>query len=273
MSKALPKTAAGLLEQVRKRAPLIHNITNFVAMNSSANILLATGASPVMAHAPREVADMIALADALILNIGTLEAAWIDSMLLAGIAANDKGIPVILDPVGAGATPYRTEMARTLLDRVRVTVLRGNVSEVLAVAGEAVRTRGVDATPGNGGPSPELVERAAGRFANIVAASGETDIVTDGRQSVRILNGHPIMPGITALGCGLSAVTGAFCAVAGDAVSPLDATAAAFGFYGVCGESAAARCSGPGSFFPAFIDALYNLTPNELSRRIRSEGP
>lgn len=268
MQKALPEIAATLLEQIRGRAPLVHNITNFVAMNSSANILLAAGASPVMAHAPQEVADMVGLADALVLNIGTLEAEWSDSMVLAGIAANAKGIPVILDPVGVGATRYRTETARMLLDRVRIAVVRGNVSEILALAGESVQTRGVDATPGNPEAPIQPLGRIARQFNCVAAASGATDLVTNGQQRVRVRNGHPIMPRITALGCGLSAVTGAFCAAAGDA-SLLDATVSAFGYYGVCGELAAARGNGPGSFFPAFLDALYSLTPNELARRLR----
>ncbi len=262
---------AAFLTRVRRRSPLIHNITNFVAMNSSANILLAAGASPVMAHAPEEVAAMVGLADALVLNTGTLENAWIESMLLAGLAANAKGIPVILDPVGAGATSYRTETARRLLDRVRIAVLRGNASELLAVAGGSVRTRGVDSAIGVAESATQSLGAAARDLGCVVAASGETDLLTDGERTVQIHNGHRLMPRITALGCGLSAVTGAFCAVAGEIASVLDAAVAAFGYYGVCGERAAARSTGPGTFFPAFLDELYAVTPRELARAVRMD--
>ncbi|NOY81312.1 MAG: hydroxyethylthiazole kinase [Kiritimatiellaeota bacterium] len=263
---------AAFLTRVHQRSPLVHNVTNFVAMNSSANILLALGASPVMAHAPQEVAAMVGLADALVLNIGTLDAAWIESMLLAGLAANAKGIPVVLDPVGAGATRYRTETARRILDRVRIAVLRGNVSELLAVAGAAVRTRGVDSAIGVAESATLSLVAAARDLRCVIAASGETDLLTDGERTVQIRNGHRIMPRITALGCGLSAVTGAFCAVAGEIASVLDAAVAAFGYYGVCGERAAARSAGPGTFFPAFLDELYAVTPRELARSVRM-GP
>lgn len=260
-----------LLGQVRERKPLVHNITNFVVMNSSANVLLAQGASPVMAHSIDEVVDMVALAGALVLNIGTLEQDWVSSMIAAGRAANDRGIPVILDPVGAGATPYRTATAQRLLDEVKVTVLRGNASEVHALLpapsppGQAGRsaeaqTKGVDALH-----SVEEVKEIAAALARqrslIVGVSGAIDYITDGQRSFRVANGHPLMPVVTGLGCGLTATVGAFCAVAEEV---LEATAAAFAFYGLAGEVAARTASAPGSFQMAFLDALYTLGEADL---------
>lgn len=263
--KDLREISAQLLAQVRTTAPLVHNITNFVAMNSSANILLAAGASPVMAHAPQEVADMAALAGALVLNIGTLEEDWLAAMVMAGQAANRKGIPVILDPVGAGATPYRTAAVQRILREVRVAVIRGNASEIAALVVASTTTRGVDSALAVSEVAQHAVALACQQSC-IVAVSGPEDLVTDGNTSYRIANGHPLMTKVTGLGCGLSAVVGAFCAVG--QVDLLVATAAACGYYGVCGETAAARAAQPGSFAVAFIDALAALAPDELLRQL-----
>ena len=262
---------AELLARVRAEAPLVHNITNYVVMNSSANILLAAGASPVMAHAPEEAAEMAGFAGALVLNIGTLTGPWVESMILAGKAANKRGIPVVLDPVGSGATKFRTETCRRLLRELRISVLRGNASEIASLVGvSAAATRGVDAA---GGISPELAA-AAGAFALreacVIGISGERDLVTDGRRTFRIANGHPLMTRVTGTGCGLSAIVGAFCAVARDC-EPVEAVAAAFAYYGLCGEKAWSVSTAPGSFFSAFVDALHAVSPAEVMAGIRVE--
>jgi hydroxyethylthiazole kinase len=260
-------TTLALLERIRDRSPLVHNITNLVVMNASANILLALGASPVMAHSRREAADMVALAGALVLNIGTLSEAWVEAMLLAARAANRRGIPVILDPVGAGATPYRTGAALKILEEADIAVIRGNASEVFALTDADVRTRGVDSSLA---VSDEIAE-AAGAIArqreSIVAISGETDFITDGRRLLRVANGTPLMTRVTGLGCGLSAVVGAFCAVA-DA-DRLAATAAAFGLYGLCGELALEVSARPGSFFVAFVDSLSAVDADAVRNRLK----
>jgi hydroxyethylthiazole kinase len=263
----LKDTTAELLEKIKTEAPLVHNITNFVVMNSSANILLALGASPVMAHSRNEVTQMAAMAGALVLNIGTLEEKWIEAMLAAAKAANAKGIPVILDPVGAGATDYRTRTARHILDQTTVAVIRGNASEVLSLAGADVATKGVDSSLAMSDEMSAAAKGISGQYGCIVAISGEKDLIVDGTQVLRVANGVPLMTRVTGLGCGLSAVTGAFCSVAeGDL---LTAVAAAFGYYGLCGELALQVSERPGSFFTAFVDALFAAGADEIYERLK----
>ncbi|HKK01964.1 MAG TPA: hydroxyethylthiazole kinase, partial [Desulfuromonadales bacterium] len=209
----------------------------------------------VMAHCLTEVEEMAGIAGALVLNIGTLQEDWVESMICAAKAANRKGIPVILDPVGAGATTLRTAAVRKILDEVRISILRGNASEVLSLVSEAVRTRGVDSSVDLTASLLESAKRLAGDRDCIVAISGAEDLVTDGHRSFRVSNGHPLMTRVTGLGCGLSAVVGAFASVADGEL--LEAAAAAFGFYGLCGELAFRESQRPGSFFVAFVDALY----------------
>ena len=197
--------AADNLAQVRATKPLVHNITNYVVMNFTANVLLAAGASPVMAHAPNEVEKMVSYAKALVLNIGTLDDAWIASMLKAGKRASALGVPIILDPVGAGATKLRTETAKRILAETKVTLVRGNASEILALGGGAAKTKGVDAAD-----SVEAAAERAGALARElgvpVAITGPVDYVTDGRCVVRVANGHPLMGGVTGTGCGATAI-------------------------------------------------------------------
>lgn len=255
------------LEAIKGASPLVHNITNFVVMNSSANILLAMGASPVMAHSKDEVRDMAAMAGALVLNIGTLQDDWVEAMILAGKTANEKGIPVILDPVGAGATQFRTRSVQRILDECRITVLRGNVSEIMAMTDDSVKTKGVESSLSR---SDDTVLKAMGlaeKYAMVVAMSGEVDCITDGKRIFNISNGHPLMSKVTGMGCGLSATVGAFCAV-----SPEDtalSTASAFGFYGVCGDLACRISDKPGSFFTAFLDCLYTVGQSELTTELK----
>lgn len=256
-----------ILEKIRKTAPLVHNITNFVVMNSSANILLAIGASPVMAHCREEVEEMAALADALVLNIGTLQNDWVESMLLAAKTAADKGIPIILDPVGAGATRLRTDAVNRIMDACPVSVLRGNASEIFSLGTSDIRTRGVDSSLAMTDDFVSAAREMAREKGCIVAISGEEDCITDGRRVFRVRNGQPVMTRVTGIGCGLSAVTGAFCAVAGSDL--LEATAAAFGFYGLCGDMAVVASEKPGSFQVAFVDCLYTAEAADIEAKLR----
>jgi hydroxyethylthiazole kinase len=259
------------LDRIKQRAPLIHNITNFVVMNSSANILLAIGASPVMAHCRAEVEEMTALAGALVLNIGTLQEDWLESMICAGKAANAKGIPVIVDPVGAGATRLRTEAVKQIMRACSVTVLRGNASEVLSLADVAVRTKGVDSSLGMSAEIVQAAKEMALAEKCIIAISGEEDCITDGCSVFRVGNGQPLMTKVTGIGCGLTAVTAAFCAVAGADFAR--ATAAAFAFYGLCGDLAIKTSDKPGSFYVAFLDRLYTTGKEEIKKflKVREE--
>ena len=252
--------AAKNKQLVRETKPLVHNITNYVVMNFTANVLLAAGASPVMAHAPNEVEEMVSFAKALVLNIGTLDDAWIASMIKAGRKASALGVPIILDPVGAGATKLRTEAAKRILAETRVTLVRGNASEILALGGGAAKTKGVDAA--------DSVDAAAERAVALaqeldvpVAITGPVDFITDGKRVVRVVNGHPLMGCVTGTGCGATAIIGAFAGVDAD---PVSAAATALAYYGLAGEYAADGAAGPGSFMIRFLDALHSLTLDEV---------
>jgi len=244
-----------LISKVRQKSPLIHNITNFVVMNSSANILLAIGASPVMAHCHAEIEEMTSLASALVLNIGTIQEDWLESMILAARTANAKGIPIVLDPVGAGATRFRTEAVKNIMRESKISVLRGNASEVFSLGSADIKTRGVDSSLAITDVMIDAVKEMARENQCIIAISGEEDCITDGNRVFLVKNGHPIMTKVTGTGCGLTAVTAAFCAVAKGAL--LEATTAAFAFYGLCGDLAIKISDKPGSFFVAFLDSLY----------------
>jgi hydroxyethylthiazole kinase len=266
----LPDHAGDLLEKIRQRAPLVHNITNLVVMNSSANMLLAVGASPVMAHSRHEVEEMAALASALVLNIGTLDEAWIDAMLLAAGVANTRHIPVILDPVGAGATGYRSRTVQRILRQAAITVIRGNGSEVLSLADAGIKTKGVDSSLSISDGAEEAAGAIARRHGCIVAISGEKDLLTDGDRVMRVANGVPLMTRVTGLGCALSAVTAAFCAVGQDDM--LAASAAAFGYFGLCGQLAHRISHQPGSFSAAFVDALYAAGRDDIRELMTIES-
>ncbi len=256
------------LTEVRQKTPLVHNITNYVVMNYTANALLSAGASPVMAHAIDEVADMAGIAGALVLNIGTLEEAWIASMIKAGQAANAKGAPVILDPVGAGATSLRTNAAKQILSDVKVAVVRGNASEILALGDQAATTKGVDSTQGVDS-AVQTARNMARQLGCIVAITGPEDLVTDGQRAVKIKNGHAMMGQVTGTGCTATAIMGAFLAVGSD--DPLMASAAALAYWGLCGEVAAELAKAPGSYMIALLDALYTITPDQLDTDARIE--
>jgi hydroxyethylthiazole kinase len=263
-----------LLEKMRATSSLIHNITNFVVMNSTANILLAAGASPVMAHCMGEVEEMAAMAGALVLNIGTLQEDWVDAMILAAKTANDKNIPVILDPVGSGATSLRTRAVKKIMKEIKVAVLRGNASEIFSLASPEAsadaRTRGVDSSMDVCDEIIASARKMAAEANVIIAISGAEDIITDSQKIFRVKNGHPLMTRVTGIGCGLSAMVGAFCAATDDG-DLLSATAAAFGFYGLCGDLAIKISDKPGSFFTAFVDTLYNVRDEDIQAGLRVE--
>ncbi|MDQ0414012.1 hydroxyethylthiazole kinase [Mesobacillus stamsii] len=260
---------AGLLEKVRKENPLIHNITNVVVTNFTANGLLALGASPVMAYAQEEVAEMAGIAGSLVLNIGTLLPEIVQSMVIAGKAANEQGVPVIFDPVGAGATAYRTETARRLMEELEIAIIRGNAAEIANVAGENWSIRGVDSGE-IAGDVFKLAVSAAKKLETIVVVTGKDDIVTDGRSAFVIHNGHSILTRVTGTGCLLTSVIGAFAAVEKDL---LKAAAAAVTTYGVAAEIAAEKYAdrGPGSFQTEFLNQLYLINEEDISSKSKYE--
>jgi hydroxyethylthiazole kinase len=260
-------TPGDSLRRLRETKPLVHQITNYVVMNETANATLALGALPVMAHAREEVEEMAAIAAALVLNIGTLSPHWVDAMLAAGRVANDRGIPVVLDPVGAGATRYRTDSAARILEEVRVTVLRGNAGEVATLVGVEAEVRGVESIGGGGDPA-ELARRAARALGLVAAVTGPVDHVSDGDRSIAVENGDAMLATITGTGCISSALTGCFLAV--NAERPLDAAAEALVALGVAGEEAARDARGPGSFHVGLYDALAALDPATLDGRART---
>jgi len=256
------------LRAIRETKPLVHQITNYVVMNETANATLALGALPVMAHALEEVEEMVGLASALVLNIGTLSAPWIESMLRAGKAASACGIPVVLDPVGAGATRLRTDTALRLLDAVDVTVLRGNAGEVATLVGVEAEVRGVESIGSAASPA-ELARQAARRFRCVASVTGPVDHVSDGDGSVAVANGHELLATVSGTGCMSSALTGCF--LAGKPDDPLAAAAEALVAFGVAGEDAAEGARGPGSFHVGLYDALAALDPETLDGRARVE--
>ncbi|MGB5064852.1 MAG: hydroxyethylthiazole kinase [Candidatus Competibacter sp.] len=258
-----------LLLAIREQQPLIHNITNFVVMNSSANALLALGASPAMVHSSDEVEDFVALSQALVVNTGTLYSEQIAASKLAAIKAKAAGVPWVFDPVGAGATPYR-RAAAVALARLGPSVIRGNGSEILTLAQQARvgRGRGVDSLHGSGA-ALDAARKLADDSGAVIAVTGAVDYVTDGSQVVEIHNGHPLMTRVTGLGCSATAVTGAFLAVEPDALA---ATVAALAVFGVAGELAAEQARGPGSLQVELLDVLYTLNEATLTARARVTG-
>ena len=258
------------LQAVRQQSPLVHNITNFVVMNYSANALLAVGASPVMAHAKEEVRDMVGIAQALVLNIGTLEPDWIEAMRLALLAARARGVPVVLDPVGAGATPYRNAAISELLRSGAPSVVRGNGSEVMSVAGLAAVTRGVDSAASSG-EALDAARALARDLQAVVCISGADDHIVDaGGRWATLSNGHPWMTKVTGVGCSASAIVGAFCAVQPDRWR---ATLAAMAVLGVVGELAAERTqaagAGVGRLQIELLDGLQLLDEAGFASRLK----
>jgi hydroxyethylthiazole kinase len=266
------RSLGSLVERIRTQHPLVHHITNMVVMNDTANITLAIGASPVMAHAIEEVEEMVNLASALVLNIGTLTPGQVESMLKAGKRANERGIPIVLDPVGVGATHLRTESALRLLRELRITAIRGNASEVGTLVGVAAETRGVDSVSLSE-DRVVVAQRAARAFACTVAITGVYDIIaengTRGQRVARVENGHPLLATITGSGCMATSLVGAFLAVEPDAWL---ATTAALVAMGVAGEMAARKAEGPGTFRSHLLDAVAQLDAERLTQMQRVES-
>jgi hydroxyethylthiazole kinase len=254
------------LRALRERKPLVHQITNYVVMNETANATLALGALPVMAHAREEVAEMVGLAGALVLNIGTLSPEWVEAMVAAGRAANTAGVPVVLDPVGAGATRYRTDTAKRILTEVDVTVLRGNQGEIATLVGVTADVRGVESL-GAGAEPDDLALLAARNLGLVASVTGVVDHVSDGERAFAVANGHELLATVTGTGCMSSAITGCF--LAAKPAEPLEASAEALAAFGVAAEDAARGAKGPGSFHVGLYDALASLDPATLDERAK----
>ncbi|WAI02526.1 hydroxyethylthiazole kinase [Methanogenium organophilum] len=256
-----PKSIADALTAVRHSRPLVHHITNTVTTNDCANITLCTGAAPVMAAAPEEAGEMAALAGAVVLNIGTLSAAQVESMLIAGRAANERGIPVILDPVGAGATAMRTEACERLLAELDIAVLKGNAGEIGVLAGAGGEVRGVDSA-GLAGDPAAVAASCARTYGTVVVMTGPEDYISDGERTLVVGNGNPLMGCLSGTGCMTASVVGAFVAAGDDAVV---AAAAACASFSRAGERAAELARGPYSFRTALFDEMANLTEDDLA--------
>ncbi len=269
-SAQIAKRAGELLERLRATRPLVQNITNFVSMDTVANALLALGASPAMVHSIQESADFAARADVLTVNTGTLSPPFLEGGESAATAAHMLGRPWVLDPVGVGGGKFRNDAVLRLL-RHRPAVIRGNASEIMSIARiaglnpQAAAPRGVDAahTTDEAFVTARLVAR---HHLCVVAATGAVDLITDGERVLRLANGHELMTRVTALGCALSAVVAAFCAVGEDA---FEATASAIAVYGVAGEMAAEQANRPGSYRVAFMDMLDAITPADICARLK----
>ena len=267
-----------MLENVRKNCPLIHNITNYVTVNDCANIVIACGASPIMADDKEEVAEITTICSGLNINIGTLNSRTIASMLIAGKRANELNHPVVLDPVGAGASKLRTETAMQLLEDVKFSVIRGNISEIKTLASGSGTTKGVDAdvadkvTEENLDDVIAFAKAFAKKTGAIIAITGAIDIVADSEKAYCIRNGHPMMSSITGTGCQLSAMTAAF--VTANPNQLLEATAAAVSAMGYAGEVAYSRLTemdGNSTYRNYIIDAIYNMTPEMLEKGAKYE--
>ena len=248
------------VEKIRKNAPLVHNITNYVVMNTTANALLALGASPVMAHALPEVEEMAGIAGALVINIGTLSDAWIEAMFKAAKTAKARQIPIVIDPVGAGATQYRTRTARQLIQASAPSIIRGNGSEIMALCQQDQKTKGVDSTSA----SDQAIDSAralALEFGCVVCVTGETDYIVSQQDIIQVKNGHAMMPRVTGLGCTATALCGAFAAINPDYSR---AAAHAMAVMGIAGEMAGENAKGPGTLQVNFIDSLYQLSETNI---------
>ena len=255
---------SAILDQIRARTPLVHNITNYVVMNNTANALLALGASPAMVHANEEVEEFVAISSALVINIGTLSPAWVKAMEKAARAANARGLPWALDPVGAGATAYRTKTSARLA-QLKPACIRGNASEIMVLAGAtAERTKGVDSSHGSS-DALAAIRQLAKTTGAVVAVTGAIDYITDGTQLISLANGHALMAKVTGLGCTATALVGAALAVEKDRLA---AVAAGLSFLALAGEIAAEKSPGPGSLQLQLLDALHQLDAATIKRRL-----
>lgn len=255
-----------MLSHIRSNRPVIHCITNYVTANDCANLLLACGASPVMADAPEEAAEMTARSKALLINLGTLSRDRLSAMVAAGICANDNGIPVVMDPVGVGASTFRRKAAATLMKLIRFTVIRGNPAEIGFLAYGHSSSGAVDAAATDPDETLKAAKQLALQRNAVVMASGAEDIITDGQVGYRIRSGHPIMRQVTGAGCMLSALTAAFLTVYSDAES-CAAAACAMGYAGICAAQRMQQQDGNASFRNYLIDAFYHLDDDALKEQ------
>ncbi len=253
--------AARLLDRVRVTKPLIHHITNLVVMNDTANVTLAAGGLPVMAHAIEEVEEMTSAAAALVLNIGTLSPPWIESMLAAGRVANERGIPIILDPVGAGATLLRTDSTKRLLRDLRIAIIKGNLGELAHLADKGGVVHGVESLGADASPA-EVASTLAATWQCVAAVTGPRDCVADGRRVLAVDNGHPLLTRLTGTGCMATTAIACFAAVGDDLAI---AAAGALAYFGYAAELAADGARGPGSFSVALLDHLAGLDGQALA--------
>ncbi len=259
--------ASFFLDRVRKQKPLVHHLTNWVTIYDCANIVKIFGASPVMAHAPEEVADMTSLAGALVLNIGTLTSDFIEAMKLAVKSANQRNIPVILDVCGAGATGFRDKKVAELLDAGRIDVIKGNSSEIARVAGIDVSTKGVDSTDVDADLT-EIAQELAKKRNCVVVITGQTDIVADKQKVLKIKNGHEIMSHVVGTGCMAASVIGTFAAVSDELAEGISAGLCC---YGIAAECAAETSGGPGSFKENLFDCIFSLDTQTVDKKQRVE--
>ncbi|QIP11380.1 hydroxyethylthiazole kinase [Spirosoma aureum] len=253
------------VEQIRAQAPLVHNITNFVVMNNTANALLALGASPAMVHAPEEVEDFVSISNALVVNIGTLDATFVAGMKLAMHRAKALGKPIVFDPVGVGATAYRNRVSEELLELAAPTIIRGNASEIMALAGLNAQTKGVDSLYGSEA-AVEAAQRLSLVWGSVVVISGATDYVILGERVATIKNGHPLMTKVTGMGCTATALTGAFSAINADY---FQAATHAMAVMGIAGEIAVEKDPAPGSLQVNFLNSLYELLEAAITNRLQ----
>ena len=262
---------AALVSKVRETGPLVQHITNYVTVNDCANVTLAIGASPVMADAIGEAADIAAIAGALVLNIGTLNDYNVASSLAAGKSANAKGVPVVFDPVGAGASKFRNDTVNTFTNELKLSVIRGNVSEIKFVAGLSSQTRGVDASASDAadtGSTGKMAKELAQRLGCVVVVSGPIDVISDGKRTVYVENGHPKLSNLTGTGCMCSSLIGSFCGAVAD---PLEGAVAGMLCMGIAGEIAFEKAGklGNGSFHAALLDAISLMDAGTLERMAR----
>jgi hydroxyethylthiazole kinase len=264
----LPNTISGDLTAIRERKPLVHSITNFVVMNETANATLCIGALPIMSHAIEEVEEMVGIASALVLNIGTLTPDWIDAMELAGKKANEIGIPVILDPVGAGATTLRTNSSKRLLENVKISIVRGNAGELAALSGIHSEVRGVESMGTSAAPE-QIAVRFATAHGCVAAITGVTDVVSDGTRTARISNGHAMMSKVVGTGCMSNVIVASFAAVNAD---PFVAGVGGLTAFGIAGEMAAVESGDrPGTFHVELYNALSGLSSRDIEAMARVE--
>lgn len=256
-----------MMLKVRETCPLVHHLTNYVTVNDCANICICCGGSPVMSDAAEDVPDMVKIASSVVLNIGTLNPRTVESMILAGKTANGLGIPVILDPVGVGATPYRTETVERILGSVKVSVIKGNHGEISVLAGLGGEVRGVDSVSGGNNIS-EAVLNLARKTGAVVAATGPVDYVSDGKEVIALSNGSEYMSTVSGTGCMVSSVVGAYVGACG---ASAESVSSAISVVNIASEVAVSekKVFGPASFKTKLLDSLYNLKTEDVDRLLR----